>query len=104
MFLLRAHDGSAPSARAEIARYVERHAGTVLLATQGSSLIVAMPPGNKAILEACPQVAFIGAVNLDPAGKAAVALRRRFAVNTARQLAARPQAPQGGAQLQHAGP
>lgn len=92
MFLVRAGESAPDDASERIAEHVARLGGLILMATAGGSLIVAMPPRGKEALEVCPLVGFVGPVQLSGGGKAARALRSRFAASADRQLAAR----QGG--------
>ena len=92
MFLVRPREDAADDADEQIADYVSRQGGLILMATTGQALFVAMPPGGKGILEACPFIGFVGGVHLEGQGKATRALRQRFAINAAKQLVLR----QGG--------
>ena len=89
MFLVRAEESTSEGAREEIAEYVARCGGFVLMATGGGSLIISMPQGGKEILEAHPEVGFVGGVTFDDQGKAVRALKSLFARNAAMQLIAR---------------
>jgi hypothetical protein len=89
MFLVRPGDTTPSQAIEEIAEYAAQHGGLVLMATTAGSLILGMPPGGKEVLERHPYVGFIGGVTIDESKPGARALRQRFALNAARQLAAR---------------
>jgi hypothetical protein len=87
MFLVRPKVESSTDAYEQIGEYVARHGGLVLMATSGGSLFVAISRGGKETLQACPQVGFVGGVHFDGDSKAARALKKRFALNAAKQMA-----------------
>ena len=97
MFLLRAAGADASdaseTANARLGELVAQLGGLILMATSGGALIVTLPRGAKERLESSPLVGFIGPVHLAGESKAARALRSRFAMNAARQLAGPPLPP-----------
>jgi glycosyltransferase involved in cell wall biosynthesis len=87
MYLVRAKEESSVDVNERIAEYVASQGGLVLMATAGGSLFVAFSKRGKETLEACPNVGFVGGVHFDGNGKAARAIKQRFALNAAKQLA-----------------
>ena len=89
MLLVRPCDGAPPGVEEQIAEWTAAHDGLILMATAAGSLIVALPQALKEQLRAHPLVGFVGGVNLQDDGRAARALKQRFAENAARQLVQR---------------
>lgn len=89
MFFVRPVAGSGPREREQIAEFAAMLGGVVLMATGSGALVLGMPPGQKDALAAHGLVAFVGGVNFNEDGPGVAALRQRFAINAARQLAAR---------------
>jgi hypothetical protein len=92
MFLVRPAVEDDAGCLDQVSDLVERLDGLVLMATGGGGLIVGLPGGRKDLLAASPAVAFVGGVSFAEDAPGLAALRQRFAVNAARQLAARGQA------------
>jgi len=102
MFLVRPAVEDDSGCLDQISDLVERLDGLVLMATGGGGVIVGLPAGRKDLLAASPAVAFVGGVSFAEDAPGLGALRQRFALNAARQLAARgrtwigePQRPGG---------
>jgi hypothetical protein len=89
MLLVRPRDGAPPGVDEQIAEWTATHDGLILMATAAGSLVVALPRAHKEQLRAHPLVGFVGGVTLQGDGKAARALKQRFAENAARQLVQR---------------
>lgn len=89
MFLVRPATEDDDGCLDQISDLVERLDGLVLMATGGGGVIVGLPAGRKDLLAASPAVAFVGGVSFAEDGPGLAALRQRFAMNAARQLAAR---------------
>ena len=87
-FFVRLVDGAPPDATETVADQVALLGGLVLMATKHGSLVVALPREAKNAIAQHSLVALIGGVTLSNEGAAAEALRQRFALNAARQLAA----------------
>jgi len=87
IFLVRPKVESSADSYEQVAEYVVRHGGYVLMATSGGSLFVAISKGGKETLQACPQVGFVGGVHFDGDSKEARTLKQRFALNAAKQMA-----------------
>lgn len=101
MFLLRPAVDDAGGID-QVSDVVAALGGVVLMATGGGGLVVGMPPGMKDTLSAAPPVGFVGGVSFAEDAPGLTALRQKFAMNAARQLAARgrtwvgePQRPGG---------
>lgn len=88
MFLVRPRPSAAAGAVERIAEHAAMLGGVVLMATGGGAVVLGMPPGYKDALSGHPDVGFVGGVSLSDDAPGAAALRQRFAVNAARQLAA----------------
>jgi hypothetical protein len=102
MFLVRPAVEDDNGCLDQISDLVERLDGLVLMATGGGGVIVGLPAGRKDLLAASPAVAFVGGVSFAEDAPGLAALRQKFALNAARQLAARgrtwigePQRPGG---------
>ena len=101
MFFVRPTAGSGPREREQIAEFAAALGGVVLMATGSGALVLGMPPGQKDALAAHGLVAFVGGVNFNENGPGFAALRQRFAINAARQLAARGLASVGRPEPDH---
>jgi hypothetical protein len=88
MFLVCVADGFGDDAREVIAERVAALGGVVFMGTGGGRIVVGMPPGMKEMLEAHPQIGFVGGVSFAEDAPGIKALQQRFALNAARQLAA----------------
>jgi hypothetical protein len=102
MFLVRPAVDDDSGCLDQISDLVERLDGLVLMATGGGGVVVGLPAGRKDLLAASPAVAFVGGVSFAEDAPGLAALRQKFALNAARQLAARgrswmgePQRPDG---------
>jgi hypothetical protein len=102
MFLVRPAVDDDSGCLDQISDLVERLDGLVLMATGGGGVVVGLPAGRKDLLAASPAVAFVGGVSFAEDAPGLAALRQKFALNAARQLAARgrswmgePQRPGG---------
>ena len=89
MFLVRPAVDDDSGCLDQISDLVERLDGLVLMATGGGGVVVGLPAGRKDLLAASPAVAFVGGVSFAEDAPGIAALRQKFAVNAARQLAAR---------------
>ena len=89
MLLVRPGETAPPEALERIADFVALCGGLVLMATAGRTLIVAMPPGGKQMLEGHPLIELASGLILDEAAEGSRHLKALFAGNAARQLAAR---------------
>lgn len=89
MFLVRPVAGAGDREREHIAEFAAMLGGVVLMATGSGALVLGMPRGQKDVLAAHALVAFVGGVSFNDEGPGAAALKQRFAINAARQLAAR---------------
>lgn len=95
MFFVRPAAGSGSREREQIAEFAVMLGGVVLMATGSGALVLGMPPGQKDALAAHGLVSFVGGVSFNEDGPGFAALRQRFAINAARQLAARGRASVG---------
>lgn len=87
MFFVRPADGHADDALDAIAEHTAGLGGVVLMRTGGGGLVVGLPPGRKAALQAASLVGFVGGVSFAEDAPGLRLLRQRFAFNAARQLA-----------------
>jgi hypothetical protein len=88
MYLVRAKENAPGDANEQIAEFVARRGGYLLMATASGSLIITVDDGHFDALKAHAWVEFAGPISFNPEGKATAALQRVFATNVARQMLA----------------
>jgi hypothetical protein len=98
MFLVRPAVEDDSGCLDQISDLVDRLDGLVLMATGGGGVVVGLPAGRQDLLTASPAVAFVGGVSFAEDAPGLAALRQKFALNAARQLAARGRTWIGGPQ------
>lgn len=98
MFLVRPRIEDDGGCLDDISDLVQRLQGLVLMATGGGGLVVGLPAGRKDVLAASAAVSFVGGVSFAEDAPGLAALRQKFALNAARQLAARGQPWRGDQQ------
>ncbi len=88
MFLLRPAIADDAGCLDQISEVVVALGGVVLMATGGGGIVVGMPPGCKDALTGAPPIGFVGGVSFAEDAPGLAALRQKFAMNAASQLAA----------------
>ena len=88
MFLVRPAVEADAGCIDEISDVVVSLGGVVLMATGGGGLVVGLPPGRKDGLAGAACTGFVGGVSFAEDAPGLAALKQKFALNAARQLAA----------------
>jgi hypothetical protein len=89
MYIITLKGGFSQDASRDVQRHV-RHLGGYILMVTTNGPIVAIDDSRSAAVNRHPAIAYMGAVTLNPHGRAAQALQNLFAENLSKQITLPP--------------